>query len=208
MKPEQPVDKPDVGATGAWMDGLKGRPGAGLAHGEGGRIRAALVPDARDAPKATWGDIVARAAAETAADPVVAQAGPPAQAGRPKPAEAANDPWPWRRFGWAAALVMGVGMFTLWAPAPSPDPALRGGVGAVQPGPQWLVQHPWESANALAAELHSLQAEVRMTREGDAVMLHIQARPDAVNAVNARLAVLETGLDANGRLQLAVRPVR
>jgi hypothetical protein len=189
MKTERPMDPADADAARDWLEGLAGRPGASAAHGEGARLRAALAPDAQDAPAATWRDIEARAGDWTAADAGGAPAVLSTQAGLPMPSQAANDARPWRKLGWAAALMLGVGLLTLiLQPEPTPDPALRGVGGQVPPG--------------------SLQAEVTVTREGEAAILTIRALPGAVDAVNARLANLETGLDAEGKLQLAVRPMR
>ncbi|MBK9359649.1 MAG: hypothetical protein IPM99_00340 [Rubrivivax sp.] len=178
---------------------------------EAARMRAALAPDAQDAPAATWRDIEARAAAGAATVTGPPSADLPKNAGQTPPDEATNEARPWRQFGWAAALVLGVGLITLMAPpapTPAPDAALRGIAGPGAQAAQWLVERPLESAEALAADLRSLQAEVTVTREGDAAILSIRARPGAVDAVNARLVSLETGLDAEGKLQLAVRPMR
>lgn len=181
------------------------------ADAEAARVRAALAPDAQDAPLASWRDIEARAAAGATVHASATSADLPKNAGHAQPDEAANEPRPWRQFGWAAAVVLGVGLITLMAPpAPTPAPgaALRGVGGPGAQAAQWLVERPLESAEALAADLRSLQAEVTLTREGEAVILSIRAQPGAVDAVNARLASLETGLDAEGRLRLAVRPIR
>ena len=204
------MDGADSEAARDWMDGLAGRPGTGsAAHGEGARLRAALAPDAQDTPAATWHDIEARARAATAADGLAEPAVLHTPAATARPGTAANDPRPWRKFAWAAALVLGVGLVTLMAPPePTPEPALRGVGGAGAQGAQWRVEQPVEAAEALAAELRGLQADVSVKRDGEAVVLSIHARPGAVDAVNARLAGLETGLDAEGRLQLVVRPIR
>ena len=206
MTSERPTDDADADATLPWMSGLAGRPGTGSAHADGARLRAALAPDA---PQATWRDIEARAAAEPVTGVDAAPAAARLRPDGPPAGKAANDPSPWRWFGWAAALLLGVGLVTL-VPTGGDDAgtSLRGLPGPVQQGPRWLVERPLESAEALAAELRALHAEVTVTREGAAAILHIRARPDAVGAVNARLAVLETGLDAEGRLRLEVVPVR
>lgn len=209
MKTDQPMDGAGAEAAHNWMEGLAGRPGTGTAHGEGARLRAALAPDAQDTPAATWHDIEARARAATAADGVAEPAVLHTPAATSRPGTAANDPRPWRKFAWAAALVLGVGLVTLMAPPePTPEPALRGVGGAGAQGAKWRVEQPVEAAEALAAELRGLQADVSVKRDGEAVVLSIHARPGAVDAVNARLAGLETGLDAEGRLQLVVRPIR
>ncbi len=209
MKSDRPIDGVAPDSTSEWFNGLAGRPGNGTEHDDGARARAALVPESQDAPKATWRDIEARAGAEKAADVDAAQPGPPPRLGQARPDVAANESWPWRKIGWAAALVLGVGLVALMSPqAPGPDAALRGVAHPASSGPRWLVERPQEAAEALAAELRGLQAEVTVTRDGDAAILEIRAHPVALNAVNARLAVLETGLDAEGRLKLTVLPTR
>lgn len=183
------------------------QPTDGAPGDEVSRVRAALVPDRHDAPVATWRDIEARAGQGQVAKADAPQAVVPMAAIEARPRDAANDPRPWRKLGWAAALVLGVGLVTLMSPpAPGPEPAMRGvGAGVIQ-GAQWRVDRPLEAAETLATELRGLQAEVSVTRHGETAVLDIRALPGAVDAVNARLAGLETGLDAQGRLQLVVQP--
>lgn len=196
----------DADATHQWLDGLTGQTGSGAAHREGARVRDALVPDHRDAVNASWRDIEARAGATVDASRQTLSTAP-AAVGRP--AGAANAPAWWRKFGWAAALMLGVAIGALMLQtAPTPDAALRGIGDPGSQGAQWLVERPKEAAESLAAELRGLQADVALTADGDTVILHIQAPPERVKAVNARLAALETGLDAEGKLQLSLRPIR
>lgn len=203
------MDSAAPDSTSEWFNGLAGRPGSGMEHDDGARARAALAPEPQDAPKATWRDIEARAGAAKAADVEAAQPGPLTRVGQARPGVAANESRPWRKLGWAAALVLGVGLVTLMSPpAPAPDTGLRGIAPPASSGPRWLVERPLEAAEALAAELRGLQAEVTVTRDGEAVILEVRAQPVALNAVNARLAALETGLDGEGRLKLAVLPMR
>lgn len=209
MKSDRPIDDADALSSDQWMDGLAGRPGGGAEHAEGVRIRSALAPEAQDRPVAAWQDIEARARSATTLDAMATQANPPALAGKARPGEAANDSRPLRWLGWAAALLLGLGLATLMPPPGSnPDLAQRGVTGQGSHGPQWLVERPLQAAEALATELRGLQAEATVTSEGDAVILNIRAQPGAMNAVNARLASLETGLDAEGRLRLVVLPIR
>lgn len=208
MKTEPPDDAVDHAAAGQWLEGLAGRAGAGAAHAEGARLRVALAPDVQDLPAADWRDIEARARVE--ADPAAAAApavGPDAPTLAARPREAANDP-PRRRWpAWAAALALGVGLVTLMLPREADrGPGPRGVAGQSAHAAQWLVERPLEAAERLAAELRGLHAEVSITNEGERVLLRIHAEPAAVDAVNARLAPLETGLDADGRLALEVRP--
>lgn len=211
MKSDRPSDDADALPTAQWMDGLAGRPGAGPEHAEGLGIRSALAPDAQDCPVATWRDIEAKARAEADVDATATHADPLVLAGQARPGEAANDPRPirWRWLGWVAVLLLGSGLATLMPPPGSNlDPVQRGVTDQGSHVPQWLVEHPLESAEALATELRGLRAEVTLVSEGEAVILNIQAPPNGISAVNARLAVLETGLDAQGRLRLAVLPIR
>lgn len=198
MTNDPPLNDTDADATHRWLDGLTGQPGSGAAHREGARARAALAPDERDTATASWRDIELRAGVESAAP-----------AGDARPAQAANDPARWRRFGWAAALMAAVAVAALVShPPPTPDATMRGVGGPAAPSAQWLVERPGEAAESLAAELRGLQADVTVTVEGDATVLRIQAPPGAVKAINARLAALETGLDADGTLTLSVRQRR
>jgi hypothetical protein len=209
MTSERPTDDADADAPAQWLDGLAGRPGTGPAHEDGARVRAALAPQAGDTPLANWRDIESRAGVEAPDDPAARPLDLTAQASRSRPGAAANDPGRWRAFGWAAALALAVGLVTLMSqPTPAPDPALRGVNGQQAQGARWLVDQPLRAADALASDLRSLKAEVTVTIEGDAAILHIQAPPGAVAAINARLSALETGLDADGRLRLSVVPLR
>lgn len=209
MNSDRPIDDTDAASTGQWMDGLAGRPGAGQEHAEGARIRTALAPEAQDSPLASWQDIEARTNADVASGTIANPADPQVLAVRARAEVAANDSRPWRWLAWSAVVLLGVGLVNLMLPpGSSPDAALRGVSGQASRGPQWLVERPQVAAEALATELRGLQAEVTVTSEGDAVILSIRAPAGAMNAVNARLATLETGLDADGRLRLAVLPIR
>lgn len=209
MNSDRPIDDTDTPSTGQWMDGLAGRPGAGQEHAEGARIRAALAPEAQDSPVARWQDIEARARVDAASGAIANPADPQVLAGRARAEKAANDSRPWRWLAWSAVVLLGVGLVNLMLPPGSgPDEALRGVSGQASRGPLWLVERPQEAAEALATELRGLQAEVTVASEGDAVILSIRAPAGAVNAVNARLATLETGLDAEGRLRLTVLAIR
>lgn len=210
MKTERPEGDDAADATSEWLDGLAGRPGTEAVHGDGARVRAALAPDALDAPMASWHDIESRAGAGTAVDGAPAPAGLLSTGlGRAGPTVAANDPSSWRNLAWAAAVALGLGLVTLLSPTtPRHDQVLRGVTDQRTNGPRWLVERPSESAQALAHDLRALQADVTVTSEGDAVILDIRARPGTADAVNSRLAALETGLDAEGRLRLTVVPRR
>lgn len=209
MKSERPTDSADADAASQWLDALAGRASAGVEHADGTRVRAALMPQGGDRPAANWRDIEARAASDDAATPGVAPGGASSTAVPARSEPAANDPPPWRWLGWAAAVVLVVGLVTLMPPTTQgPETGLRGVGGDSPSGPQWVVERPVEAAEALAAELRGLKAEVTVTREGNVVILQIRTQAGAVDAVNARLAALETGLDATGRLDLRVVPVR
>lgn len=209
MKTDRPAGDASADATAEWLSGLAGRPGAGPMHAEGGRVRGALQPDALDAPKATWRDITMRAGLDSAASARPDRVSEPAAPGSLGAGAAANEPSWRRRFGLAAALMVGLGLVTLMSISEHPTtPALRGVDGRGVSGPQWLVEQPGDAAEALATELRGLKAEVIVTREGEGVMLDIRAQHGAIDAVNARLAPLETGLDPEGRLRLAVLPIR
>lgn len=209
MTSSGPTDNPDDASTVQWMEGLTGRGGSGSPHSEGQRLRAALAPTENDRMQATWADIEARA---RAANPSgtdhkpMPEVRPGARGG----AVATNDRRPRLRLGWAAAVMVVAGMAyaLLQPPQTEPNPAFRGVPSPSNPaGAQWVVEHPQEAAEVLAAELRQLQAEVVLSQEGPVVTLHIHAQPEAAPGVNARLAVLETGLDAQGRLHLTVAPV-
>ncbi|MFO1341087.1 MAG: hypothetical protein U1F53_23180 [Burkholderiaceae bacterium] len=208
MTTERPIDDADAQAASQWLDGLAGRTGAGPEHTEGGRLRAALAPTTADRPAARWADIEARARAGAAAggDAAPSGAGPTIDRGR---SPAANEPGRWWWMGWAAALLVGVGLVMLMPLQDrGTEPAWRGLERDPSTQARWVVERPIESAEALAQDLRAAKAEVTVTRQGDAVVLAIQAPPQAVPAVNARLAPLETGVDSAGRLQLVVMPAR
>lgn len=204
----RPPDETAAEPTDPWMDGLAGRAGAGTAHREGARIRTALAPEAGDQVVARWRDIEARA---RAAAPTTQQEkpSPTPRPGKLAGALAALDPRPRFALGWAAAALVAVGVAMLWpAQEPEPNVALRGVPGEpAHQGAEWHVEQPQAAAEALAADLRALHAEVALANNGPDVVLSIRAQPEAVSAVNARLAELETGLDATGRLQLIVRPL-
>lgn len=209
MTSDRPLDDAGADGAGPWLDGLAGRAGSGPDHAEGARIRAALGPGAQDAVSATWHDIEARARQGSGAGRPDAASAPDARVPRGLPQHAANDPRPWRRAAWAAVLVVGVGLVAVMSnPGSDSEPALRGTSGVQAPEPRWLVERPAQAAEELALELRGLDADVVITPDGPGFVLSIRAQPGALAAVNARLAPLETGLDAEGRLRLRVLPAR
>lgn len=172
----------------AWLDGLAGR----RADADAQVLRDALLPlPSVDTPP--WDHIEARAAAVPA---LVRGAGA-------ADAPAANQVWPMARMAWAAMLVLAVALGAWWLQPEAPD-GLRGGGPAAMP--VWRVPDAVAAADRLAAELQRAGATVERVQGPDAgrVVLRIVAPPAAVAAVNARLAPLETGLDAQGRLELSV----
>ncbi|MBK6853639.1 MAG: hypothetical protein IPG93_19195 [Burkholderiales bacterium] len=208
MKNERPADDADAIATEAWFDGLAGRRGHGADHSEGARIRDALDSNSKDEVVASWRNVEARSLAQSASEKWGASNGTE-RTGSARAEDSANGPWLSRWWGWAAAILLGVGLVTVMQTVDrSPEATVRGITGQPSSGPRWLVERPTESAQALAAELRSLQAEVTIAREGDGVVLRIRVPAGAVNAVNARLVPLETGLDGDGTLELAVVPVQ
>lgn len=209
MTSERPPDDAGPDALAPWLNGLAGRAGSGQAHEDGTRLRKALTTGAEDAPLASWRDIEARARAEASPDRAARPADQPPVAAMSRPRVAANEPRRWPAIGWAALLALAVGLVTWMSPpTPAPDEALRGAGSPQAPGARWLTEQPRQSAEALATELRGLGADVALTTDGAATILHIQAPPAAASAINARLSALETGLDADGRLRLSVAPLQ
>ena len=187
-----------------WLDGLAGRHGTGESHREGKLLREALAPTERaDLP--TWAEIELRAGVaptSKAVDDMPAVGLTPAAA-----VSAANEPT-WRAwYGVAATAVLGVALaISMWPP--HADPGMRG-LGPAGTGEAiWRVAQPQQAAAALAAELQALGAQVEVKVDGGAQRLVVTAPVPAVEAVNQRLAVLETALDAQGRLTLRVEAPR
>ena len=168
----------------AFLDGLAGRLGSpGLDHAEGQRLRAALLADGVDAGPAgapDWESVSA--------------------------ATAANEP----RFGarvWAggAAAALSLCALGLWWTEPTEPTTMRGTQGAETA--TWLSAQPRADALALAAELRAIGAQVDLVMATDgSVTLSVQAEPGKRQAVDERLAGLETALNPSGHLHLVVRP--
>lgn len=184
-----------------WLDGLAGRPGEGAAHAEGQRLRQALQPEGQaQKPRLSWAQLEQRAAAETLAPPPSPAPEAPSPVLAPRPA-AANDGWwrPWH--GWAAAVLV-TACVALVMQQSEPEPQLRGSGGTVA---TWVVDDPQAAADRLATELRGLGAQVQARPVEGQVELTLQASGTAAEAVNRRLAPLETALDAAGTLTLRVR---
>ena len=82
-------------------------------------------------------------------------------------------------------------------------PVMRGGPsGAGQA--QWLTAEPADHAQALATDLRALGAQVRVEADGSAWVLYIEAPAPMRAVIDGRLQVLDTALDAAGRLELRV----
>jgi hypothetical protein len=187
------MTKPNADHTGteAYLDGLAGRPGAPNApapdHAEGARLRIALQHEsALNAPQRApdWADVLTREAANEAKPP---------------------NTWT-SRPAWAA-LAAGVAVCAVlaWSVRPSEESAWRGGAGDGEPA-TWISPQPQADAAVLTKELQALGALVVATPLGaHAVGLAVQAPPDKREAINTRLAVLDTALDANGRVRLRVQ---
>ncbi len=214
MAAEPPADTdPDTpAAADAWLAGLAGRAGQGEVHAQGQRLGAALRCAALPGRPPPWAEIERRAAAvaDSAAIGSAATAAPSPASQAP----AANDA-AWRPLlGWAAAALLAAGLLLAWQPwQPRPDDgaaAVMRGTGATAPPDvaRWQVADPAAAAQALAADLRALGAQVQLDIQAvdsaPVVLLTVDAPAAAVDAVNQRLLPLETALDAAGRLQLRV----
>ena len=209
MTPSEPTHSADAEGS-AYLDGLAGRCADTVAdpevYAEGARLRAALLAQGAASDTASalplqppppgppdgWADVLARSTA-----------------GR----RAANAPRFWsgawtRRPVWAglaaAVLLAAVG---LWQARPTDDDAWRGGSGAA--AATWFTAQPQADAQALVTELQALAATVRaspLPAGGVLVDVHLPATATAAqrDAVNTRLAALDTALDAQGRCQVRV----
>ncbi len=185
-----------------WLDGLAGRTGAGAAHAQGRQVREALLPD-DTAALPPWEQIVQRAAAQPqAADASIT---PIQHDSRRLAQPAANQPrWrPW--YALAASVVLAVTVVVALQPGPD-EVGMRGVGGQPTTTAVWRVAQPQEAAAALAADLRALGAAVELQGSGQQVMLLIEAPAATTNAINQRLAALESTLDAQGRLSLRVLP--
>lgn len=197
-EPLAPEPTPDEALR--WLDGLAGRQGQGGAHAEGQRLREALLPDV-PVEMPAFAELERRAGGVP--DGPVNSPLHIEQRRAPHRADAANQAmWrPWHAM--AAAIVLGtVLVATMW-PAPKDD-GLRGvGVqGAAEA--LWRTAEPKSAAQSLAAELQVLGAQIELQSDAHGTRLIITAPPSATAAVNARLASLETALDARGRLSLRI----
>lgn len=208
------ADTPRDDAADGWLDALAGRPATRDATAQA--LRDALLPVPASAPAPAWSDLEARAAATPPTSlPVPSQAEPaspvrvpearPLDGGHPA-VDAANEVFPgqrWSRLAFAATVVLAVAVGMLWRPG-AEDPQLRGVASTA--GAVWRVTDPASSAQALAAELKALGAQVELQPDGASVRLLIRADDTAAPAVDRRLAALETALDAQHRLSLTVQP--
>lgn len=167
----------------AFLDGLAGRAGsAGPDAAEGQRLRSALLADDMSGPQSPRPDW----------DAVL-------------DASAANQSR-YRPSLWGSALAAGLAVcaiLSFWWNTYPEDGRLRGTPGAASA--TWRSPQPLEDANQLAADLRALGAAADLAIAPDgSVSISIQAAAATADAVNGRLASLETALDRQGRLQLVV----
>lgn len=182
-----------------WLDGLTGRPGEGSSHAEGALLRQSLET-ATTAALPPWEEIERQAGLDvkrtegSTLGPTSREAG-----------EAANQGhWrPWHGIAAALALttVLAASMWTS-----DPEVTMRGGQHSRSANDEqvWHVAEPQQAAQSLAAELRALGAEVQVQADAKGSHLRIAAPTAAVRTVNERLMVLETALDAQGRVSLLV----
>ncbi len=183
-----------------WLDGLAGRSGAGAAHVQGRQLRDALLT--ADTPALPpWEQIERRAAQRS--QPADAVITPVERDLPPKMAEAANESrWhPWHAL--AASVILALTVLIAQQPAPE-ETGMRGLAGSAAATAVWRVAQPQQAAAGLAADLRALGAVVTLRPQGQELALDIEAPAAAVNAVNHRLAALESALDTQGRLHLRV----
>ncbi len=200
----------------AWLDGLAGRAGSDAHAGaaEGQQLRRALLSAGEQTrPGPSWSEIERLADAQGMATQLQQAPAQPARVADAPPnapraaASAANDNQ-WRApLRLAAAVVLGAVAMLLWEPwrTPASDTTLRG-INAPSDAARWQVADPAAAAASLAAELRALGAQVMVQTEADgALLLQVNAPAAAQAAVNQRLVVLETALDAQGQLRLRVQ---
>lgn len=191
--------EPGDADTDRWLDGLAGRPGASATHADGERLRRALQSEESkvEVSALSWAEIEHRATAGNRAQPAGTPS-PPSPAAHPV---AANESlWrPWQ--GWAAAVLVAA-CVALVMQQREPEASLRGSGSAAA---TWVVDDPQAAANDLAGELRGLGAQVQQQAADGQVVLTLQASGPAADAVNRRLAALETALDSAGSLTLRIR---
>lgn len=175
----------------AWLDGLADRPGDSAAHAEGRQLREALMPGKLELEPPPWSELEARAARP--------------EATRSNAANAQR----WGRMAWLASMgvasVVGVAVWAPWAePGGDPQmPTLRGAAGST--AATWLTINPRSDAERLAADLRSLGATVDLKDQAGHIVMSVRATAERRDAVNLRLAALETALDASGSLTIKVQ---
>ncbi len=196
----------------AWLDGVAGREASCEASKEGARLREALLDESVATAQPPWAQIE-RLAATTPA-PLRHQDDPLPVVQRPTEVAldkellsrpASNQSSFRHRYGWAATIaVCAVLLFTQWPHGRDAEPQFR---GADATEATVRTAAPLEAAVVLATELRGLGANVSSRQGNGDVFLDIVAPTSATTAVNQRLQLLETGLDANGRLLLHVLPL-
>lgn len=185
----------DVDADLAWFEGLAGRGDDSKAGRDGERIRAALniSPDLDRKPEPDWAGVAGRV-------PGSANVDPRRPAAANESLRPASMPWRWALAA-AVALAAALGIWRVTQQEPAE--VMRGGGG--QAAAVWRTAAPLESAEQLALELRSLGATVLLKQEANSIVIVSIEAPEPVrDAVNQRLASLETALDSVGRLELRV----
>lgn len=196
--------KSDDRAVDAWLDGLTGRPGDGYDHRAGESLRAALKAAPLPAQESlSWAQVEYEARKRLGTTSSPAAASPTLIA---SVQTAANDSSVRRWWPAAAAVLLATGLWAL-VDRGVEEGELR---GDGRPQASWVVTEPMQRAEALAADLRGLGAEVAIRSSAADVVpvqvtLTLVVPPASRAAVSRRLAELDTALDQNGRLTLEVR---
>jgi hypothetical protein len=109
------------------------------------------------------------------------------------------------RYGWAATIAICAVVLLTQLPDARNDLQQFRGSGATAATVRTAA--PVDAAQNLASELRALGASVNSKQERGEALLEIIAPASAAIAVNQRLQLLETGLDANGKLVLHFLPL-
>lgn len=188
----------------AWLDALAGRRPGGPGEADARALRKALLPLPGTPAAPDWQALVNRSATP-AALPIT----PPSASGAPGSTQplppAANDPRWARRLGWAAAVAMATALAIVYV-QPADESALRGGTNDPAANhAHWVVPDLALSSQQLARDLRQAGASVTLVEAGDSIRLEVSAPAASRDAVNARLAPLDTAVDSQGHLIVMVR---